>query len=219
MRTAEQTGAAPAQRRVGTFTLGVTLVLGGLAMLASLFYPRMDLTWALKSSPLILVSLGTETLLSARKGGRVKYDWLGMLLCFVLIGAALCMFGAVWWLTAGRDLWPNQVHSRYAGEDRFRMEYTNYNYTNTHTMTLRAGEILRGRTANSEGWIDAEIFDGEGNTLWEARPMDGEARVDIPEDGEYTIWVTGCHASGSFLFERMPPDEAEPPEETPPDEG
>ena len=79
-------------RRVGTFTLGVVLVICGIWMMATMFYPRLDLAWVLKGSPLILISLGVETLLSARSSGKVKYDWLGMILCFILVCAALCLY-------------------------------------------------------------------------------------------------------------------------------
>lgn len=89
--------AARPQRRVGTFTLGVVLVTAGCGMLASLFWPGLDMLWLLKASPLILVALGVEVLLAARGGGKVRYDWLGMLLCAVLTGAALTMYAAVWY--------------------------------------------------------------------------------------------------------------------------
>ena len=62
-------------RRVGTVTLGITLVAAGVLMLVSLFWPEANLRAVTKLSPLILVSLGVEALLSARKGGAVKYDW------------------------------------------------------------------------------------------------------------------------------------------------
>lgn len=75
-------GTAPLQershsekpRRVGTFTLGVVLVLSGIAMLLCMFFPTLDLTVLLKLSPLILVSLGAETLLAARRGSAIRYD-------------------------------------------------------------------------------------------------------------------------------------------------
>ena len=75
------------QRRVGTFTLGVVLVVSGALMLASMFWPQLDWEWALKCSPLILIGLGVETLIAAKGGGKVKYDWVGMVLCFVLVCA------------------------------------------------------------------------------------------------------------------------------------
>ena len=108
METRERTGVPPEApaapcRRVGTFTLGLTLVTGGAAMLASLLFPRLDLAWVLKGSPLILISLGLETLLAARGGGRVKYDWAGMLLCFVLTCAALGLYAVSWCLLYAPD--------------------------------------------------------------------------------------------------------------------
>lgn len=85
-------------RRVGTFTLGVVLVLSGIAMLLCMFFPTLDLTVLLKLSPLILVSLGAETLLAARRGSAIRYDWAGMILCFVLVSCALVLFVIAWCL-------------------------------------------------------------------------------------------------------------------------
>ena len=38
-------------RRVGTFTFGMVLVVSGLAMLVSLFFPQLEFTWLLQLSP------------------------------------------------------------------------------------------------------------------------------------------------------------------------
>ena len=95
MTSGEGTAARP-QRRAGTFTLGVVLVAAGCGMMASLFWPSLDLSWMLKASPVILVALGAEVLLAARGGGKVKYDWIGMLLCFLLVGAAMVFYAAAW---------------------------------------------------------------------------------------------------------------------------
>lgn len=86
------------ERRVGTFTFGAVLVICGILMLVSMFFPNLDMTLALQLSPLILVSLGVEVLLSARSGGKIRYDWVGMVLCFVLVTAALVFFGVAWCL-------------------------------------------------------------------------------------------------------------------------
>ena len=93
-----QAGGQAPVRRVGTFTFGLVLVIGGAAMLASLFFPRLDLSLLLKAAPLMLVSLGVETLLAARRGGRVKYDWVGMLLCFLITCLGLVLYCAAWWM-------------------------------------------------------------------------------------------------------------------------
>ena len=86
------------ERRVGTFTFGAVLVICGVLMLVSMFFPALDLTLALKLSPLILVSLGAEVLLASRREGKLRYDWVGMVLCFVLVTAALVFFGIAWCL-------------------------------------------------------------------------------------------------------------------------
>lgn len=83
-------------RRVGTFTAGMALVAAGVFLLVTLFYPNGDFQWALRLSPLLLISLGAETLLAARTPGKLKYDWAGMLLCCVVIGFALTLCAAAW---------------------------------------------------------------------------------------------------------------------------
>lgn len=80
------------QRRVGTLTMGIVLVAAGSCMLISMFYPNLDLTLVLQVSPVILISLGIETLLAARGGGKVKYDWVGMILCCLLVCTAVCLY-------------------------------------------------------------------------------------------------------------------------------
>ena len=91
-------GAEKPCRRVGTFTFGIVLVAAGAAMLVSMFWPRLDLSWVLKLSPLALISLGIETLVAARGGGRVKYDWVGMVLCCLIVTVSLGLFAAAWCL-------------------------------------------------------------------------------------------------------------------------
>ena len=82
MNSPEQTPESrPArERRVGTFTFGAVLVICGALMLLSMFFPSLDL------------------LLASRSGGKIRYDWVGMVLCFVLVTAALVFFGIAWCL-------------------------------------------------------------------------------------------------------------------------
>ena len=44
------------------------------------------------------MSLGVEVLLAGRRAGKLRYDWVGMVLCFVLVTAALVFFGMAWCL-------------------------------------------------------------------------------------------------------------------------
>lgn len=221
METTEQAvrAAEPRQRRVGTFTLGIVLVIAGAGMLASMFYPRFQPEWLLKASPCILILLGVETLLSARGGGRVKYDWLGMFLCFILTGAALCMYIAAWWLVSG-DFGANMTNaSRWANEDVYEMSYGWFDGADAHTMHLEAGDVLQGRIYTYSGWLEVEVSDGDGGTLCEGSALNGDQRIEIPRTGDYTILVWGRHASGGFSFVRVPAGEEAPEAADLPPEG
>nr|WP_326213686.1 hypothetical protein [uncultured Oscillibacter sp.] len=197
------------QRRVGTFTLGIVLVAAGTGMLGSLLWPQMEIGWLLKASPLILVALGVETLLSARGGGRVKYDWLGMILCFLLVGAAMVFYAAAWAYENGEFINVRNC-SRCADETSFRMDYEFFNGFDSHTLRLEAGDALVGRIDTRNGWLEVEISDEDGNALLEGAPLNGDQRVEVPKTGDYTILVHGRKTSGKFTFARVP---AELPEE------
>lgn len=216
METTEQTvqTVKPRQRRVGTFTLGVVLVAAGAGMLASMFYPAFRPEWLLKASPCILILLGVETLLSARGGGAVKYDWLGMFLCFVLTGAALCMYCAAWWVVEGpgfpvyNGVWEDTG-------DTLDLRYDYFNDGRSHSLALEAGDTLELRCDNRSGWLRVEIYGGgDGETVFD-RELTGQdsARVEIPAAGDYYIWIRGHRAQGRVTFTRVPsPEEAPPPE-------
>lgn len=77
-------------RRVGTVAFAVTLIVVGVLMLVNAFVPGFDLLEVLKFSPVILIILGIEVLVySARPGVVLKYDFLSIFVCFVLVvGAA-----------------------------------------------------------------------------------------------------------------------------------
>ncbi|MCI9003124.1 MAG: hypothetical protein HFG03_09880 [Oscillibacter sp.] len=192
-----------ARRRVGTFTLGVVLVAAGSAMLVSLFWPRLELGWLLKASPLILVALGVETLLSARGGGKLHYDWLGMLLCFLLVGAGMVFYAAAWAYENG-DFFNAYNCSRYADETSYRMDYDFFNGFDSHTLRLNKGDVLEGRIDTYTGWLEVEISGEDGETVLEGVPLNGDQSLEITETGDYTILVHGRKASGEFTFDRVP---------------
>jgi len=217
-------GTARPQRRAGTFTLGIVLVASGCGMLASLVWPALDVGWLLKASPLILVALGVEVLFAARGGGRVKYDWLGMLLCFLLVGAGMVLYAAAWWYENG-EYFNAYDCSRYAGEDSYRMSYACFDGFDSHTFYLEAGDELERHVEARGGWLEAEISGQDGETIWEESPVNGGQTTVIPKDGSYTVLVHGRRASGSFAFlvnkksakDVLPP--AEVPEENEAPEG
>lgn len=197
--TASETTAVRPQRRVGTFTLGVVLVAAGCGMLASLLWPQVEIGWLLKASPLILVALGVETLLSARGGGKVKYDWVGMLLCFLLVGAGLAFYAAAW-------AWENPEYfngydcSRYADESVYRMRYDYFDGFDSHTLCLEKGDSLEVRVETYSGRLEVEICGEDGENILEGNALEGAHTVVAPKAGDYTVLVHGRRASGSFSF-------------------
>lgn len=195
------------QRRVGTFTLGIVLVAAGGVMLASLLRPGLDIGWILKASPVILVVLGVEVLLAAWGGGRVKYDLLGMLLCFILVGAGLVMYAAAWFYSTGEYFNASDC-SRWADDGIYHMEYGYFDGFDSHTFELKAGDVLEGQVDTCDGWLEVEISDGDGDTVCEGSPINGEQRVEISRSGSYTILVHGRRASGSFSFSVVPAETA-----------
>lgn len=218
METTEQAvrAAEPRQRRVGTFTLGIVLVTAGAGMLSSMFLPAFRPEWLLKASPCILILLGIETLLSARGGGRVKYDWLGMFLCFILTGTALCMYCAAWWVAEGPGL-PMYSGSWNDTGGALVLRYDYFNDSRSHRLELEAGDTLEIQSDNQEGWLSVEIYGVDNDETVFDQDLAGQERVqvEIPSGGDYYIWIWGHRAQGRASFTRVPRPEVETPEVEP----
>ena len=121
----------PPVRRVGTVTLGLSLIVTGLAITAYFFVPGFDIIFIAKLAPLVLVFLGAEVLwASARRKGeeRLRLDFLAAFVSFVLICASLCAatLPAVWrWYGPDRssteerlsDELEEQLHAAFQGQD------------------------------------------------------------------------------------------------------
>ncbi|MBR6790236.1 MAG: hypothetical protein IKM31_05140 [Oscillospiraceae bacterium] len=78
---------APKPRRVGTVTMGLALVAAGGVLLAGQF-GLLNAMEVLRWSPAVLILLGIEILVGSalNKGGKMRYDFLSMIVCFTLIG-------------------------------------------------------------------------------------------------------------------------------------
>lgn len=81
----------PPVRRVGTVTMGVVLILGGCTALAALLVPGFNWMLMLKLSPAILIVLGLEVIWFGTRQNevRVKYDFLSMVVCLLMLGGAV----------------------------------------------------------------------------------------------------------------------------------
>ncbi len=77
-------------RRVGTKTLGFTLIAVGIVMICSLLIPNFPVDMVLRLSPIILILVGGEILYNAftHREDKLRYDFLSMFVCFVLIAGS-----------------------------------------------------------------------------------------------------------------------------------
>ena len=121
----------PPVRRVGTVTLGLSLIVTGLAITAYFVVPGFDIIFVAKLAPLVLVFLGAEVLWASvrRKGEeRLRFDFLAAFVGFVLICASLCAatLPAMWrWYGPDRssteerlsDELEEQLHTAFQGQD------------------------------------------------------------------------------------------------------
>lgn len=202
METREQTPARPA-RRVGTFTFGVTLVACGLWMLLSLLLPELDLLWALKLSPLALILLGTEVLLAARNNSSIRYDWVGMLLCCVIILTALSLFAAAWWVT--RD--PGGTFSAWSSGSRMvpdtapELEYEVFRGRMTQLLEPEAGDVP-AEAGNDAGAVSVSPVDGtDGEAVYASGSLlQAGLSAPIPTAGTRAPRDCGEGARGQASF-------------------
>ena len=92
--------------RVGTITLGVTMISIGVIYLLQLFLHILDYMWIWKLWPVIFIMLGVEILVSnVRSGGQFIYDKAGIVLIFVLSGFAFLMAVLEKAVEAGGRIW------------------------------------------------------------------------------------------------------------------
>ena len=81
---------AQRSRRVGTFTMGLTLIASGTLFLLSLFFPQINIFSVLRFFPLVLIMLGAEILVynAKYKTDAFRYDFVSVFLCLLLVGAS-----------------------------------------------------------------------------------------------------------------------------------
>lgn len=85
-------------RRVGTFTLGICLVIFGFLFLCHLFFPAIDYLFIFHLWPVIFILLGGEILVYSLKApeGHYRYDFAAILIILLLTLFAMGMAGVDW---------------------------------------------------------------------------------------------------------------------------
>lgn len=86
------------ERRVGTFTLGIVLVVFGVLFLLHTFLSELNYYFIFAMWPLIFIILGGEVLYYAlhQKQAEYKYDFAAIIIIMMLIVFAMCMAGVDW---------------------------------------------------------------------------------------------------------------------------
>ena len=82
-------------RRVGTFTLGVSLVVLGVALMISFFTDAFTVYEVMKFWPVFIIVFGIEVLIQAilNNDEKLRYDGLSIFLGIVLILSTFAMAG------------------------------------------------------------------------------------------------------------------------------
>lgn len=91
--------------------------------------------------------------------------------------------------------------SRTGDNNHFEMDFTWLNTTYAHDLDMKQGESIHVYTEKKSGEIKIVIKADDGKAIYEGNgDVASEFVVAIPEDGIYTISVTGKKAAGYLKF-------------------
>lgn len=161
-------------RRVGTSTMGLALIATGLLIAIAMFAPNVDLTLAFRLSPLLLVLLGCEVLFFSlrSKDEKIKYDWLSMFVCFILVVSSL-----------GLALVPKML--TYYGPERERTE---------SRLTRELGDNCYTLLANEKS-----VFDCTGYVYFQGWDFDKNASLEtLRSDPDSTYSSLDFKLAGNY---------------------
>ena len=125
-------------RRVGTMTLGVSLILIGVGILLYMVNPSFDIRVISYLAPFILISLGVEVLIRYffSKDRTYKYDFASGLICIFLVAGSFCVAlvpYAMYYISPERFTSEEQLlqaereklYSAFQGDQRVEVFYVN----------------------------------------------------------------------------------------------
>ena len=159
------------RRRVGSFTLGISLIAAGILFLCYYFVPGFDWQLVLKVAPAAgLVLLGGEVLWFASHPGRWKYDFWSVLICLVLMGGCFC-------LSLLPVVWDELGPERNQASMKLGQEYTTEAYDK---IKQTAPDI---RVKNISG--NAYLYSSEAKTLRDVNAGNGYLSLTVELFGGY----------------------------------
>lgn len=106
-------------RRVGSTTLGISLIALGIFFILYYFFPGFDWLLAAKLSPVLVIALGVEVLVCSFRPGQSRYDFLAILSCLLVMCACfgVTLLPLVWeYAGPGRSAARAALTSQYEAE-------------------------------------------------------------------------------------------------------
>lgn len=96
--------------------------------------------------------------------------------------------------------------SRVKNADSYQLDIKTMNSTDTHTLELKQGDILKIQFETENGNLSMKITAPDGTELYQGDGTVKEFIVEAPMDGAYPIVVVGQKAKGSIHIdlERVP---------------
>ena len=97
---------------------------------------------------------------------------------------------------------PDFNGSRVKNDTQYLLEYTQFDSTDSHTLSLQEGDELHVGIVSKEGSVSIAIEDEAGEPVYRGTKIADTCDFDvaIQETGAYTVTVTGETAEGSVSF-------------------
>jgi len=124
----------------------------------------------------------------ASREGKMKRNFL--IILFLLLGLSVL-------LTACHQ--KNFTGNRVANPDSYRLDIEQMTGTDTHTLTLKAGDVLKIRFETEQGELHLEIKAPDGTAVYTGNGKEAtDFTVNISESGEYSVRVEAQGAKGKI---------------------
>lgn len=194
-------------RRVGSWTLGLTLILCGVCFLLYYFWPGFNYVAVAKLAPLLLVGLGVEILYFSARPEQGRYDFLSILSCLFLMVCSFCVtLIPAFWQYVGPARTTAAHRLTQEGEEALYQELQGsdvYNlslrlYWNDYMDTIP--DSLAALDGSEEIWADVELHgdytDAAAFAAACRQVLDAAETAQVPLYGAY---FTGMDAAGETL--------------------
>ena len=138
-----------------------------------------------------------DVLLSEKERGAQRH--------ILKISAGICLLAVLLFLLTGCGAGSVFDGSRISDASGFRMEYGILNREESADLPLTKGDRLRVLLSHTKGSVDVNVrLEGKEPVYRGSGQRNADFVLEITEDGNYRISVTGHQAKGSASFTRIP---------------